>query len=65
MKVNATCPCGATFSMDDSSSSYIQLGGRPDEKGRIFAVQVHFDRWHDAHKDHKASPIKEFFGAKP
>lgn len=63
MRLNATCPCGATFSYEcaDGKDVYLTAGGAPDEKGRVFAIQVQFDRWHEAHKDHKASITKEFF----
>lgn len=63
MKLNAICPCGARFSYEcaDGKDSYINPGGTPDAHGRMFAIQIQFDKWHDAHKDHK-SQIKEFFG---
>lgn len=65
MKLNATCPCGATFSYEcaDGKDTFINGGGKPDEQGRVFAVQLQFDRWHEAHKNHQASALKEFFHA--
>lgn len=59
MKMKAACPCGAT--LEGESSHYINGGGAPDSQGRVFLIQVNFDKWHELHKDHKASDIKEFF----
>lgn len=59
MKLVASCPCGAKFEGEDDTHLN---NGYPDDKGRVYTLQVTFDRWTDAHKDHKASLTKEFFG---
>lgn len=64
MRLHATCPCGATFDADDPRGTYINPGGAPDEKGRIHAVQVQFDRWHDDHKHHQRSEMDKFFNGR-
>lgn len=63
MKLRATCPCGATFDYEcaDGRDTFITPGGQADSKGRVFAIQVQFDRWHDDHKNHRASLTKDFF----
>lgn len=63
MKLHATCPCGATFTYEasDGRDHYINGGGHPDAKGRVFSIQVTFDEWRDAHKNHTASLLKDFF----
>lgn len=61
MIYESSCPCGATIKIVDEKRTYINGGGAPDAKGRVFVSQVSFDAWLDAHKGHKASELKEFF----
>jgi hypothetical protein len=60
MKLQSTCPCGAKFEGEDDT--FLVGGGHPDSQGRVYTLQVTFDRWVDAHRDHKTSLTKEFFG---
>ena len=50
MKIELTCKCGDTVTFSDSQGSYINLGGYPDDLGRVFVIQVHADRWLEDHK---------------
>ena len=52
MKLHANCPCGAMFDVESERGYYINAGGHPDEKGRIFQIEVILDRWLVDHKDH-------------
>ena len=55
MKLHANCPCGAMFDVENERGSYINAGGHPDDKGRIFHVEVIFDRWLEDHRGHGVS----------
>ena len=61
MKLYATCPCGAApdYQMADGEDHFINAGGAPDAKGRIFTIRVTFDDCRDAHKNHTSSPLIE------
>lgn len=48
MEIRMECGCGASF--HSVAGSYMNLGGKPDEKGRVFVVQVQADRWLEDHK---------------
>lgn len=42
-----SCSCGATF--EGTLNTYINLGGKPDDKGRIFLIEVRADEWSERH----------------
>ena len=50
MKVHAECPCGAKLDAEDARGHYINGGGSPDDKGRIYQLEVVADRWFDQHR---------------
>ena len=49
MKVELKCKCGATVIFEDSRGVYIKSGGRPDEKGRKYSIELWVDGWLDRH----------------
>jgi len=52
MKIELECPCGAKVVFDDPRGCFVNAGGSADELGRVFAIQVHADRWLEEHKGH-------------
>lgn len=59
MKIEATCVCGAKFSLDDDRSIYIVPGGKPDKDGRMFQCELVFDRWRMDHAAHAATSLPQ------
>ena len=49
MLIKLKCCCGATF--DVEGGTYINRGGKPDNQGRMFVVQVMADEWLDRHRN--------------
>lgn len=47
MNIKLRCKCGATAEWD--AGTYINPGGRSDDKGRKFLVEVRADDWMDRH----------------
>lgn len=47
MQIKLTCSCGASF--EASSGTFASGGGRKDEKGRVYLVEVRADQWLDRH----------------
>jgi hypothetical protein len=54
MKITLKCSCGAEAMFE--SGTYINGGGNPDFKGRIYQVEVRADRWLDDHSTCKLKP---------
>lgn len=50
-QITLKCPCGATATFADESGSFINSGGAPDNKGRVFRIDVQSDDWLDRHKE--------------
>ena len=48
MKIEMTCKCGATFSIDDPDGRYIS--NPPDPKGRKYILEVQAEQWQEQHK---------------
>lgn len=42
-----TCSCGATF--EATMKHFINGGGTPDEKGRVFIMEIHAEEWRELH----------------
>jgi hypothetical protein len=62
MKIDLRCGCGAAISL--SSGEFINGGGRKDEKGRVFVVEVRADEWQARHEGHRVpSPAQSSMNA--
>ena len=48
--VESKCVCGSIFKESDSRGSYINDGGRRDNKGRKFLIELRLDQWLEKHK---------------
>ena len=49
MKIELVCKCGASVTLTDHMGIYINPGGKADDKGRKFNIEVRADEWQDRH----------------
>ncbi len=49
MIYEAKCACGSNIHLEDRGV-FINAGGKPDEKGRIYIFERIFDEWLENHK---------------
>jgi hypothetical protein len=50
MRIEHKCSCGATVIFEDNRGTFINTGGRQDDKGRVFQVEIASDKWLELHK---------------
>jgi hypothetical protein len=50
MRIDFTCSCGEGATFEDDKGTYINGGGTPDERGRVFVIQRHADDWLADHR---------------
>lgn len=48
MKISLSCNCGATYTAE--GDTYINLGGRPNPNGMVFALELRAEAWMDRHE---------------
>lgn len=51
MKIELECSCGAKAVFDDPRGHYIVDGGKSDERGHKFRVELLAYEWQERHKD--------------
>ena len=49
MKIELKCKCGSSVVFSDDRDVYINRGGKLDNKGRKFNIEVRADEWLDRH----------------
>lgn len=49
MRIELKCKCGASAIFEDNKGVYIKEGGKADEKGRKFLIEVRADEWQERH----------------
>lgn len=57
MKIELKCTCGASAVFNDERGSFINPGGHPDDKGRIYRVEIMADKWLANHRRCIKSPV--------
>ena len=50
MRVELKCACGAEAVF--SSTTFINRGGSPDDKGHVYVVELRAKEWQEEHKHH-------------
>jgi hypothetical protein len=48
-QVEVHCRCGSWAAFKDGQGSFINNGGSPDARGRVFLIEVRVDEWLDRH----------------
>uniref|UniRef100_A0A6M3JQZ0 Uncharacterized protein n=1 Tax=viral metagenome TaxID=1070528 RepID=A0A6M3JQZ0_9ZZZZ len=51
MKIELKCKCGDSLMIEDEKGTYINDGGKPDDKGRKFLIEVRADEWREQHRE--------------
>lgn len=49
MIIEHKCCCGAEMKLTDDRGSFINNGGKADEQGRVYKIQVMVDDWLGQH----------------
>lgn len=49
--IELKCKCGGSINLEDNLQTYINPDGRPDDKGRIFVIEVAANSWLDRHQN--------------
>lgn len=50
MRIELSCKCGATGTWVDDH--FINGGGKPDDKGRIYIIEARAEEWMRLHQGH-------------
>ena len=50
MEIRLKCSCGAEVEFKDLRGIYINPGGKADEKGLMFIIEVRAEEWQEKHQ---------------